>query len=442
MNKIKGFANIPSLANNAAGQVAIFGELSSLSFSFSRYKTNYANATYPGVELVGFTTVNDLGSQITLTTQTSNHILSVIHWVYSQYLISAVPTNANKANFITQLQTQFPAMTSVVINEILTGTVTQRMPDFIEWSFDDGGTVNKIKIWFADYRFQAQFDEYEIFVYPPVASLNNLNNPIASVSSFISSYNNSGGVINSIGTVTNTNPATRILSYTLVWHDPTTTGPTLDTSWAVVIYGMAGNDNDRIKAAIRAYIASNSVLTNWAIIYPTLYAENEFIIIPTWGKVSVPETGLDPALYTPALEVGELLNLAASIVPPSYATSVTLSSYLMANLVVSSGFWRSTGFLAIGNPGNVGSQFSIKHANKFPDYMNIPSSSPDWGRMTVNTRNWIIALNDAFEKALTLTAISPIPPGYSRVTINGKVFLGFTYDSFSYLVLAKISYPS
>jgi hypothetical protein len=129
MNKIKGFANIPSLANNAAGQVAIFGELSSLSFSFSRYKTNYANATYPGVELVGFTTVNDLNSQITLTTQTSNHILSVIHWVYSQYLISAVPTNANKANFITQLQTQFPAMTSVVINEILTGTVTQRMPD-------------------------------------------------------------------------------------------------------------------------------------------------------------------------------------------------------------------------------------------------------------------------------------------------------------------------
>lgn len=443
MNTIKGFINIPALANNNPGQVGIFGELSSLSHTFSRYKTNYANpVAYIGVELVGFTTKNDVGSQITLTSTVSNHILAVASWVYAQYSASSIPTNANKATFIAQLETQFPDMNDISINEILAGTPTQRMPDFIDWLFNDGATDSRIKIWFADSRFQTQYDDYEIVIIPPVAILDTLNNPLASTAAFVASFS-SANLLNQISSITTTYPPSRIVPLTLVWNDPTTVPrPTMNTTWTAVVYGMAGNDNDKIKAAIRAYIAANSALTVWSTIYPALYAENEFVIIPMWSKVAVPESGLDVALYTSALEVGELLNLAAECVPPAYATSVTLSSYLMQHLVVNSAFWRSIGFLAIGNPGNVGGQYSIKHVNKFPDYMNIVTTSPDWGRISLSTRNFIIKLNDALEKAKDLTAISPVPATYTRVTHNGKIFLGFTYDSFTYLVLAKISFPS
>lgn len=439
MNIIKGFSSLPALANNAPGQTAIFGELSPESLTFSKFKTNYANPTlYAGVEFVGFTTMTGGGSQITLSNTVSNHILSVAKWVYDQYNISAIPPNANKASFIAQLESTFPDMTNIEINEILNATLTQRMPDYIAWHFLDGAEDNEIKVWFNDARFKTQYDDYTIIVLPPVHSVDQLNNPTASTAAFLNGYT-SGELIADIAAQAGVYPYTRLVSLTLTWHDPTLPTATLQTTWTAIVYGLAGNDNDNIKAQIRSYIAANSALTNWEIIYPTLYAENEFTIIPSWTDIASPESGLDVALYNTAIDVGPLLNKAASLIPSSYGSSVVLSSYLMSNLNVVSAFWRGISFLAIGNPGNVGSQFKFRQ--KFPDYMNIQPTSTDWGRISLLTRNFIVALNAALEKALILTETGSIPVGYTRSIRDGKVYLGFNYDGFTYLILAKISHP-
>lgn len=439
MNTIKGFITLPALANNAPGQTAVFGELSPESATFSKYKTNYANpALYSGVELVGFTTKDGVGSQIILSNTVANHILSIAKWVYDQFNASAIPSNANKANFITQLETTFPAMLDVEINEILNATITQRMPDYIAWRFLDGAVENEIKIWFNDSRFKSQYSDYTIIVLPPTATVDQLNNPTPTTGAFIAAYN-SGQLIAAVSGAAGTYPYTRLVSQTLTWHDPTLPASTLQTTWTAIIYGLAGNDSDKIKAAIRSYIAANSALTNWDIVYPTLYAENEFVIIPAWSDIATPESGLDVALYKPVMDVGPLLNKAAALIPSSYASAVVLSSYLMSNLSVGSAFWRSIGFLALGNPGNAGGQFNFR--SRFPDYMNIPTTSTDWGRMTLLTRNFIVALNAALEKALTLTETGSIPVGYTRSIHDSRVYLGFSYDGFTYLVLAKISHP-
>lgn len=439
MNIVKGFINLPVLANNAPGQTAIFGELSTESATFSRNKTNYANTTIAaGVEFVGFTTKDNVGSQITLTTAVSNHILSVAKWVYDQYNASAIPSNANKALFITQLESEFPDMNNISINEILNGNITQRMPDHIAWEYSDGALVNEIKVWFSDSRFKTQYDDYTIIVLPPVQVLDQLNNNSATVGALITGYT-SAELIADITTQAGTSPYTRLTSLTLTWNDPVVVGATIQTTWTAIIYGLAGNDNDKIKSTIRSYIAAYSTLTVWPTLYPSLYAENEFIVIPSWNDIAVPETGLDVALYTPSLHVGPLLNKAGSLVPSSYANSVILTAFLMDNLSVSSAFWRSIAFLAIGNPGNVGGQYSFKE--KFPDYMNVLTTSTDWGRMTVLTRNFIIALNAALEQALTLTESGSIPAGYTRSIRDGRTYLGFSYDGFTYLILAKISHP-
>jgi hypothetical protein len=61
--------------------------------------------------------------------------------------------------------------------------------------------------------------------------------------------------------------------------------------------------------------------------------------------------------------------------------------------------------------------------------------------MTLLTRNFIVALNAALEKALTLTETGSVPVGYTRSLRDSRVYLGFSYDGFTYLVLAKISHP-
>jgi hypothetical protein len=95
-------------------------------------------------------------------------------------------------------------------------------------------------------------------------------------------------------------------------------------------------------------------------------------------------------------------------------------------------------FMALGNPTNVAADYSF--AAKYPDYMDVDSSSADFARMAQYTQDFTVALNAALERAKDLTFTSPIPVGYTRVVRSGKVYLAFTYDAFTYMVLAQISY--
>lgn len=439
MNILKGFIEMSSLANNAPGTTAPFGELSTYSQTFSRTITNYANPTLAAaVELVGFTVKTDAGVSYAPTTTVTDHILSVAQWVYEQHIAGMIPANASKAAFITSLTTEFPDMTGVTINEILNGTpVTMRMPDFIEWHFDDSGTDHRIKVWFSDSRFRTQYDDYEILIIPPIDPIDDLNAGVTTVNLLLQQVRPADVVAN-MQTLIGTNPPTVVVTQPVVWHDQTLPTATLSTDWTAVIYGQAGNDADNIKQAILAYITANSTLTVWDEIFPGLYAENEFVVIPLWIDVAVPASGLDVALYSPMIEVGRMMSIASQLVPASYGQSVVLSSFLNSNLMMASAFWRSIAFMTVGNPNNVGSAY--KFDGLYPDYMNIPTSSPDWTRMAVDTRNFIVQLNDALEKAMTLTALSTVPAGYTRTIRDGKVYLTFAAGGYYFLVLAKDSY--
>lgn len=440
MNIVKGFASIPALANNLPGQVGQFGEVSTYSATFSRNKSNYSNAvTAAGVEFVGFTTKNNAGTVVTLSQVVSDHILSVIKWVLGRHIASAIPANANKSAFIGSLTTEFPLMSAVVINEILNGTptVALRMPDYISWTFTDSGTPNLIKVWFSDSRFRTQYDDYEVVIIPPIPIIDQLNNNSAAVTALIAGYRPSQ-LLNAIATVAANVPYTMVVSKTLVWNSPGVSVATLNTDWTAVIYGAAGNDNEIIKNAIRNYIGTHSLLTVWNEVYPTLYAENEFIVIPMWNDVAIAASGLDYGIYSAGVNVGELIPTATAKIPSTYAQSVVLSVFLGANLVVANAFFRSLSFMMIGNPGNIGGIYSMRQT--FPDYIDVQTDSPDFGRMTLDTRNFVVHLNDALEKALTLTDISAIPVGYTRLVRDGVVYLGFTEGAYSYLVVTKHSF--
>lgn len=443
MNILKGFVSLPALANNASGQTAYFGELSTYASTFSRTKSNFTKPdTCPGVEVIAFTTKNDTGAYITPSATVANHILTVAYWVYQQHQAGMIPSNASKAAFIADMVApgNNPDMTGVEINEIISGaSPTLRMPDYVKWSFTSAGVVHDIKIWFSDTRFRSQYDEFEIVVVPPITPINGLNASTATVSLLLAAMTY-GTMQQRINTAVNNIPPTVVTPYDVVWHDPGAPGSTRTTTWMAVVYGQAGNDSDNLKAAISQYIADNSALSVWDDIYPDLYAENEYIVLPLWGELGVPEAGLDVELYRGAARTDSASAIAAANLPSSYALSVDLPTYLSANLCMVSAFWRSIQLLIVGNPNNVDGDFNF--VTKYPDYLAVNTGSPDFLRMTTATRNFVAALNAALQHALALTQVSPIPVGYSRVIRNNKVYLAFAYGGFNYLVLAKVSYDS
>lgn len=439
MNILKGFITIPELANNLAGQTATFGELSQYARTFSRTQQQYVDTIlHPSIELETFTTVTDTGAAYTPSVGVRAHVLAVAAWIYAQYQLSAIPSNTNKATFINTLGSTFPTMTGIAINAIVNGNpATKRMPDYVNWTYADGGASVRIKIWFSDASFRTQYDDYEILVVPPASVINDLNNPSATVALLLV-LKTAAVVIGEVAALAGTDPYTTLRTQTITWNDPVVSGATLPTNWTLIIYGAAGNDADAIKNAIREYISTHSALANWSTIYPTLYADNEFTIIPMWGDVAVPESGLDPTLYASAVRVGKMITVAAALIPGTYAQSVAISSYLNAQLYISSAFFRSLQFMVVGNPNNVGAAYNFD--TQYPDYMDVPTTSADFARMSANTQLFVVKLNDALEKARTLTSISSIPVGYTRSIRNNRVYLAFDFGGFTYLVLAAVSY--
>lgn len=440
MNIFKAFATIPAEVNNLPGQISTFGELSPRSKTFTRLPTLYSAPANPGFELVGFHAKSDAGVPFTPTGTLTQHQLDLVSWILNAHNTGSIPANSSKAAFILAIETQFPTITNVEINEILNGSpITSRFPDFVKWRFSDGGTEYETTVWFADARFQSQYDQYEILLIPPIAPIDNLNASTSVVTDLITAVE-PADILAQATTLAGNYPYTGLVSGNVVWNNPIAPHNTLNTTWYVLGYGPLAFDVDNIKNAIREYIATHTALIagTWNVIYAGLYAENEFVLIPLWDSMAIPVDGLDVAIYDAVVRTGNLSTIATNHLPSSYADSVTLSTYLAANLEIIASYWRSIMMVGVGNPNNVG--LNTRLSMLYPDYASIQPSSADWMRMSATTRTFVSMLVAALEVALTMTSTSGVPVGFGRSTRDGKVYTTFTFGDYTYFILTADSY--
>lgn len=450
MDIIQGFAKNAELSDNANGGVtAPFGELSAISLTFSRNIKNYANsAKFPGVEFVSFKTINDKNVDIDINTFVSNTIVNVGYWTYKQSNAGLIPANTQKTTFINYIIDEFSnlvnsyglktGLTNIEIGEILdTPIAGRRLPDYIAFTIKDDTKVSNVKLWFNDNRFQTQYMYYEMEVVPPVGVIDLLNGTTVDVSNLINSTTKTQ-VINQINAITQNNRETYIYPISLIWHNPKNPTSTLNTEWFVIIYGNAGIDNDAVKDAIRTYIATKSGIKIWTSIYPDLYSESEFVIIPFWDQLASVDNGYDASLYRSAISKAQLANIEVKQLPGSYNTVADFESYKKQNLITASTTYRALMFMSLGNPNNIQGKFNLLML--FPDYMDIPTNSPDFNRMSNNTQNFCLKLNEALHKCFEYSKSKSIPLGYSLATKSNREYLGFDFNGFKFFVMTRVGY--
>lgn len=449
MNIIQGFIKIPELADNTPQAVALFGELSPISLTFTRDLRNFAlPAKYPSVEFLSFRTVGPSSEPIAVPAPISELCIGIGNWVFKQSQDKLVPTQGEKSLFIQSLTTEFskvinsyglPAPISAVeVGAILDTTVPGvRMVDYVSFRYNDDTKPYSFKLWFSDSKFQLQYNHFDMVVLPPVGAVDSLNGTTAQVSTLLTSLSKTQ-IINQINNVTKNAPATTVYPIRLRWHNPLNPLSTLETEWLAVIYGKAGIDNDAVKDGIRSYIATNSGNTNWTSIYPDLYAESEFIIIPFWDQLSTPDNGYDEGLYRSAINIENLTRIETSKIPASYNTVTDFTTYKNKNLVVAGSTYRALMFYSLGNPNNTGGVFNLLQV--FPDYMDLSTSSPDFSRLKLKTQNFIILLNETLHRAREYNESKGVPTGYSLSTKNNREYLGFDYEGMTYYVQTRLGY--
>lgn len=437
---LNAFAEIPALANNAIEQVGKFGELSVKARTFSKDIRNYVDkSAYPNIELTTFAILDEASRPyVNPPEELTNTALAVSHFLYTQYSNNAIPLSSSKPTLVSAVGSEFTKIRNVRIGDILdSGVPGKRLIDFVQYDLVIDSKIWRCTVWFSDSKFRLQYPRYDIVVIPPLGDVERMIDAPATVIEALSSIT-IDYVINRMAGITKEHSATTVYTHTVRWHDPAGSTSRIDTKWTVVVYGAAGNDLDLIKDAIRRYLSDNSTSIKWPKIFPDLYSENEFLLMPFWGLLATPTDGYDDGLYSSIVNLSDIDTQADRLIPPNFMNILDRDILKKKYLGIMASNYRGINIMTIGNPNNIESKILFK--DMYPDYMAVSSDKPDFARMSNLTQEFILKLLETLDVARNYTSNAALPSGFARAVKANREYIGFDYEGFTYYVLTRMGY--
>lgn len=437
MKNIFGFYRFPQESNNNPNMVATFGELNTFTLTYTLDDFTFHYSEYPKVDLVTLRVADPSGNTITPPEAVAKKITAVGDWIYDQYNRGTIPDNTLHDQFYTNLRVEFSDFDWVSMGEIVQSKETNRsMPTHVEFVLTDNDEEYQVKVWLANDALQKEYEPFIIHIIPPIENIDNFDTNASMVASLLHQQTTKV-LLNKYNAIRADNPDTRFDTYELTWHDPEEQTTTLNTQWAYVAYGQNATNIDNIKNAIRDYIAANSKTKNWLKIFPSLYDENDFTILPLWDRIAVPETNLDQNLYASISALKDVTDLAKKLTPSSYGSTANIESHIQNHLEVFATYYRGMLVLSLGNPANLKQTHRL--SKLYPEYSSVAPSS-DFERMDEVTREFAEKLNIGLEHARVFKKNDTPSAGFYRVIRNNKVYLAFLMNNFQYLIITRESY--
>lgn len=437
---LNAFVEIPDIANNAINKIGVFGELSVKARTFTKDVRNFSDkSAYPDIELTTFAMLDETSQPYpNPPAELTNTALSMANFLYTQYSNNAIPLPTSKSTLVNAIAAEIASIRNVNIGEILdSGLPGKRLIDYVRYDTVIDSKIWRVTLWFSDAKFRLQYPLYDIVVIPPLGDIDRLldtpANVIEALTSITIDY-----TINRIASITSEHSATTVYTHTLKWHDTAGSSSKVNTKWTVVIYGNAGNDLDIIKDAIRQYISNNSTSPKWPAIFPDLYSENEFLLMPLWGLLATRTDGYDDGLYSSIVNYNDINIQADRIIPVSYSSSIGKETLRTNYLGLVASSFRGLNIMAIGNPNNLGGKIIFK--DMYPDYMSVSTDRSDFARMSTNTQEFVLILNEVLDMARGYTLNSVLKAGYAKAIKGNREYIGFDYNGFTYYVLTRMGY--
>lgn len=449
LRTLKGFFRIPDLEDNRQDYVSRFGELSTIAETFSRDKRVYSNKSkYPYPSLVAFSYKNEFGEQTTTnpTTNWQEYVLGIGQWIMSRYVANQIPVEANRSQFWSAITSEFtePVWTGMgKISNI--ENVAKYLPEWISFDLADGGNTISAKIWLSDPVFQSDYDEWSTVVIPPAQPIDLVNQEISIVTNIVKERDNIVSINNLIldakknaRDANKLDPETRISTVQTLYKDPTQDGVFARHTFTLVHYGAMGLDYENQKAAIRDYLSSNSDLTIWPSIYPELYNETDFVVIPSWDTTVIEAGSNVTGLYSSSVPVGKVKTNMKKFAPSGFSNTGNFDTFVDTNCSATSVLYRGMICGVMGSPNNKDQKFKL--TQMYPDYMHASTEQADFSRMKTETQEFVKTLNQALDIAYSANSNSTIPTGFTKQTRGGRLFVSFLSGGFQWLVLSRMSY--
>lgn len=426
MQVIKGFINIHKYVSNTPGQISDVGEISTWSMTYSRDPGDYVHPDIPGYTLKTMSSVDaDTLAHRIVPEPAARMILAIGQYVV-QYCESQVQLDS------TVLQQHLLAHYDQQAWDFKVGPSTPSGPISLPQSISFRTSTIDVQVWLSDPAFSEQYEGYEIVIVPPLAQMDDMFGfyHIASDRIRARSLPEWSDLITA---AKQSHPETYLRLMSFPYLNVLDHRMTVDVTFGVIIYGAAGDQIDTIKDTIIDYILSHSSHTRaeWAALMPELFKRTEFVIVPRWDRIAVPNLTNNSALYSSIVEPLECIQFAQDHVPDY------LDAWIRDHVHIVPHDYKSLMLLIIDGPDNITGKTNIREL--FPDYIPISTASLDFSRMAVTTQNWLVFIEGMLIQAESATAVSSMSKQYRRVQRAGVTYISGMYQNVQYLVLAKFS---
>lgn len=426
---IKGFAPNTTLAVNIKGIVNPLGELSTQSITYTKEKGFYFDRDVDqNISFVSFTSESN-GQHYEIEADFQKLILEVTKEVY-QVGIDNYKFQTEAQDFLDRLYTKFNGRISDITLGAIVDDGNLWLPERFGFKIVDT-RENQIDVWLADESFQLQFPDSEIVVTLPFDNIDDFFKKGTEVEALLNAITQPI-MGKRVQEARGKDPESFLEFYLFDYYDPKSDTRIVPSPWAVLIYGIAGNNIDAIKKAIQDAILSQSTHTReeWAEILPDIFKRNEFSIDPMWAEIAIPNKTTESGRYSPIVKTNDIVAYLKAQ-NPDYAPA-----HINAHASATGFPYNSLMVAIIGHQENRDAKYSIRDV--FPDWINT-NTTQDFNRMTARTKEFALLLTEAVHQAETFTEFSTIPENYLKVVRDGKLFLTFSYEGINYLVLCKIN---
>lgn len=428
MQIIKGFVTISQYVNNIPGQTALLGELSTWASTFTKELGEYQTSSIPGYKLEAFRSIDyNTGTPDIIANNQVIQILDLVRQsvAYATSHIRPYDPLDFKNNLINLF---YGKISSLELGDFVdNGNIA--LPDWISWVSDEYNG-NIIKVWLSDQSFINQYDEFEIVIVPPIEPIDSFFDSYNSVLTQLSQVTTKD-LIDKATLAKDNNPETYLRIEQFNYVNPANASQITSVDWAAIIYGKAGDNIDLIKDKFIEYIMANSAHTReeWANIFPDIFKRTEFILVPRWDKMSVPNLTLLSGLYSSILNTKETVDFVKTNFPLYDA------GYMSDNISIVPYDYKAITLAIVNGPENDINKQTIQQI--FPDYIPVPSTSLDFNRISEFTRDWMLILEQLLISAEAVNAYNGIPSEFRKTYRNGILFVSYLYDNVNYLVAAR-----
>ncbi len=315
MKQILGFSVISALVDNVPEAMSLLGELSTQAATYSMTKGEYTNPLNPGYRLETFS-VKDPVSGLDTTLTSEEALLAIAVTKACVDYAATAPIPVNPQDFRMAIAADFiDVIDSLEFGELLTASGTT-LPTWFSFTAK-AGVRNEYKIWLADSAFLIQYPEYDVKVVPPMPELNLFLGNWQNAVNALAEWPNTA-LIEAVGAAANLQPYSYLSYYEFDFVNRLNPAQKHKTSWYVLTYGEAGNNEDIHKDAIIDLLVKTTGRpeADWMPIFPELFKRTEFVGYPRWDRMSIPNASTLTGLYSSILYLQNSIDYADVGSPP------------------------------------------------------------------------------------------------------------------------------